>query len=651
MVKNDSLITYESGILGQAAIKKFFIATFLERKIMSTKTSFKRIALVAASALAIAGFSAVPAHAATTATAIVVSKATTDDGTALAAGYYTANKVLQANGISAFTVGAGSSVALKVISHGGAIAAGDGNSFRVTMRGIAVVVPAEDTAAVAQDAVYTATAFTAPSVPGTYTLDVVYDVDADFSTLGDQLSTAVNMTVAANPGWSQGASTALSVGAHTDATTTTDALAKTAVKTLGTYVGTIVVKLRDTEGALYAGQTVTATVSGSGFVGGAAWADADADGVVDNSEIDTADGAAVTTRTATVTSAATGVVAFGVWADGTSGTASVAISVTDQVSGATTAMGTKSFTFYGSVAKIEVSESVYTIGRAGGFTTGAADGDLAARTAAHIPAFVVKTTDSAGNAANRGANPTIVSDNLLAVTGGACDLDDNADADYSSGGTGFYNCNFVTAATAKSGDKATLTVRVTNPADTTTYLSTTYKVTVGGSVAKETLTTDAATYAPGAAILVTRTATDSSGNPVYDGAASPAVSASKALGGAAIGAGTYVGGKSANATSVEKSATFAPAVSGDFVLTATSGATGSPTITATASVEGDSASSLALDAANAATDAANNAYDEAQNATQAASDALAAVTALAAQVKSLIASVKKLTAAVAKLKK
>jgi hypothetical protein len=66
MVKNDSLITYESGILGQAAGKKFFSATFLERKIMSTKTSFKRIALVAASALAIAGFSAVPANAAAT---------------------------------------------------------------------------------------------------------------------------------------------------------------------------------------------------------------------------------------------------------------------------------------------------------------------------------------------------------------------------------------------------------------------------------------------------------------------------------------------------------------------------------------------------------------------------------------------------------
>ena len=52
MVKNDSLITYEKAFGNQAAVKKFFIATFLERKKMSTKTSIKRIALVAASALA-----------------------------------------------------------------------------------------------------------------------------------------------------------------------------------------------------------------------------------------------------------------------------------------------------------------------------------------------------------------------------------------------------------------------------------------------------------------------------------------------------------------------------------------------------------------------------------------------------------------------
>jgi trimeric autotransporter adhesin len=68
--------------LGQAAVKKFFIATFLERKIMSTKTSFKRIALVAASALAIAGFSAVPASAATVDLGVDAITVTTPTATA-----------------------------------------------------------------------------------------------------------------------------------------------------------------------------------------------------------------------------------------------------------------------------------------------------------------------------------------------------------------------------------------------------------------------------------------------------------------------------------------------------------------------------------------------------------------------------------------
>jgi len=80
MVKNDPLITYETGILGQAVGKKFFSATFLERKIMSTKTSFKRIALVAAAALALGGFSAVSANAAQTASQTYINCTTGDGG-------------------------------------------------------------------------------------------------------------------------------------------------------------------------------------------------------------------------------------------------------------------------------------------------------------------------------------------------------------------------------------------------------------------------------------------------------------------------------------------------------------------------------------------------------------------------------------------
>ena len=67
------LITYEKAFLVQAAAKKFFAATFLERKIMSTKTSFKRIALVAASALALGGFSVISAPQANAAPQIVAA--------------------------------------------------------------------------------------------------------------------------------------------------------------------------------------------------------------------------------------------------------------------------------------------------------------------------------------------------------------------------------------------------------------------------------------------------------------------------------------------------------------------------------------------------------------------------------------------------
>jgi hypothetical protein len=150
-------------------------------------------------------------------------------------------------------------------------------------------------------------------------------------------------------------------------------------------------------------------------------------------------------------------------------------------------------------------------------------------------------------------------------------------------------------------------------------------------------------------MIITLTSKDAAGNPVFDGAASTAISASKSVIGLP-GASEYANGAAASAASLDKSSTFAPVLAGDAILRNTDSAGNTSSVTV-AVESGDATASLALDAANAATDAANNAYDEAQNATQAASDALAAVTALAKQVKTLIASVKKLTTAVAKLKK
>jgi hypothetical protein len=312
---------------------------------------------------------------------------------------------------------------------------------------------------------------------------------------------------------------------------------------------------------------------------------------------------------------------------------------------------------------LAVSTVNYTIGKAA-TTTGAAK---AARTAggetltatdtdATVPAFIVKATDSAGALVNLTAYgttaasvPSVVSSDATVVTGGTCVLDNGSSSTYSSGsGTGYYNCSFSAATAAASGKSATLTIRSVDPAgDGTTYLTTTQVVTIGGSVAKEVISTDKASYSAGEGMIVTITATDASGNPVADGSASPALSGNKAVGGSLPAAGQYVGGKLVT----EAGDVFAPAIGGDFIIKGTGTDAASTALSITVSIEGDASASLALDAANAATDAANNAYDEAQNATQAASDALAAVTELAAQVTSLIASVKKLTAAVAKLSK
>jgi len=557
--------------------------------------SLKKVAAIAVASLVFGGISSVPAFAdAGDATAISVAKTSENpSGTALAVGKYTAAPVLDALQVSSITVTAGTTVKILVTAVGGDFTVDD--DIKVAMRGFGTVsdwAAADVTAAGAES---NNNSFTATSVPGTYTLDVTLR-KAGASDVTTDLTASITMVVVAGATWSQGASTILGAATVVPGTTTTDADSRTGAKANGTYLGTVTVTLKGTTGAAYTGQTVVGTMSGSGFVGCGSWDDAggDADGNIDNNEYGAEN--ATTTRTATVTDT-TGVVICNVWADGTSGVGTLSVSVTDQVSSATTVMGTKSFTAYGSVTKLAVVESVYTIGRAGGATTGAADADLDDRTAAHIPAVVVKTTDSSNTAANAVAVPTVVSDNLLVATGGTCALDDNATA-YSSGGSGFYNCNFVTAATAKSGDKATLTIRIVNPADATTYLSATYAITVGGSVAKEVMTTNKTTFAPGEAMTITVTATDSSGNPVYDGAATiAAVVASKSAIGLPAAASVYVGGKK---TFGSLGGVYAPSLAGAFSLTATGTDVAATTISASASVTDANAGLLTqIDALNA----------------------------------------------------
>jgi hypothetical protein len=610
----------------------------IERKTMSTKTSFKRIALVAAASLALGGVSVITATSASAGYVTAISVSTESlgkGGAALTASQYTTSKVVSSKGISAISATVGDTITLAVTAVGGTFVTSD--TIKVVNRGYGNLVNATAVgASIAAGSNETVTAFTVPAVAGTYTLDVTY-YSGGTSSPSTDLSTSVTLTVAAAATYSNSYSTALIASGVTAPTTTTNALAVSATKTMSANAAAnILVSIKDTTNtALDDASVISATISGSGYI---AW--------------DSASGGSPCSATPTYSAligrsitaqAMDDSGTLYVCSDNTSGTGTITISVTDAAS-VTSTLATKTVTFYGAVASMSVHAKNFTIGTAGGGLTGSATGAGTSDTITYMPAFVIAQKDSSGQLAT-GATPTFVITGQTVIASGVCAQDN--DADYGTGATGYFGCSFTTSSAAKSGDKVTITLRIADPADSTKYLTTTVDLTVGGSVAKEVISFDKPSYSAGEAMQVTITATDSSGNPVADGKASPALTGSKATGGSLPAASYYVGGKKATTAG----ALWAPAIGGDFTVVGTGTDAAATALSATVSVSGDESASLALDAANAATDAANNAYDEAQNATQAASDALAAVTALAAQVKSLIASVKKLTAAVAKLKK
>jgi hypothetical protein len=626
---------------------------------MSTKTIYKRIALVAVAALGFGMLSVAPSSAAIgTATSISVANTTLDDTVALAVGSYTSNAVIDALQISAFSVEAGSVVVLHLTATGGSGFTAE-NFTRVKLRDFGIVVADHANAVTATGLEDPLPGFTAPSVAGTYTLDVETTtlqagggagVAPGTYTANTTLNTSVTMKVTAPSGYSNSLSTALIIAgnAATQPSVATDALAITgqaSARIVNTAV--VAVNLKDTDAEdMASGNTLSATISGPGYLQWVTAHTAPNGGTcIDGPTYTGTVGRSVTAQTAD---------ALGylyICADGAAGVATVSISITNAK--VTTVLSTKTVTFYGKVTTLTVSSTIFTIGKSGGATTGpSTQANLSDRSDVNIPALVVKMTDSAGRVANSTAEPTILSSDATVVVSGLCGLDDGLDKIYSSGGTGFYNCSFTTASSAVSGAKATITVRIVSPADATLFLTTTYVVTVGGSIATETLSLDKTSYAPGEAMVITRTAKDSAGNPVADATASPSVTFNKAVGGSSqsISAGTYVGGVSA--TSATAPSVFAPVSNGAFLASMTSGNTAKSLVTATATIAGDTtatdisqaaadAAAESTDAANAATDAANAAAEAADAATAAAQDAADAVAALSTQVAGLIGDLRK----------
>jgi hypothetical protein len=487
-----------------------------------------------------------------------------------------------ADAISGMTVAAGAAGAFNIrgnavatvngaakASIGGQIISGDTNTLRVTDDG--VILP-----------------FTAPVAAGVYTVVIQVKDAANYAATDPTLN--FTLTVTANPTYSNSLSQAYIVAgnAGTIATSATDLLPVVASRTAATTnAGSILINAFNTSGAAMATPgTVTVTVSGSGGLSST---------FTNTTDTPTAGQCSATTNARVVTFTADAVNNVIICADGTAGVGTYTITVTN-AAGVTTTLATKTVTFYGSVAKLEAT-AIYTIGTAGGGTTGDATGNRNATTI--IPAVIIKATDS-GNRPVPGLTISALSSDVTVVNSAITINADTAGATSSSGGAGFYNASFSTPSAAVSGAKATLTFRILDPADAlgVAYLTAPVSISVGGAVATEVISFDKTAYAPGEAMVVTITAKDSAGNPVADGTASPAVTFSKAVGGTAPAASIYVGGK--RSTSATAPTVFAPTIAGTFQALATSTNTAKSALSASSSVTDANAGLLTqIDALNA----------------------------------------------------
>jgi len=439
---------------------------------------------------------------------------------------------------AAITTGAGAAATLPTPWAGTAVASA-GGKLDLTRNADVTTAASNAAVSVTSSATVGAGSFSfTPQKAGVHILTVWHDggTAPDTNLGGSEVSQTVSITVADVAGYSAGLSTALLKEDLDDAedaalgySAATDAASALAIRTLGQKAATILVQTRDTNNALYLGQTVTATMSGSGFVS-AGNADTNDNGTVTVAELNAGDGSATTTRTASVSSSTSGSVVIGVWGDGTAGTGTITISVTDKVSGATTTLATKTVTFYsGTAATLEVT-ALQTIATPGA-TNGCSNATTCTQaTLALTPAYVIVAKDSAGRripgltiTGTPTDTATIAAATVTAVTGGD-DLN----------GRGYYNVSVTGGASANVGKKSVITFSTTL-ADGVTKITTTSEASLGGTPSTVTITVDKASYTPGAPVVITVTAKDSAGNAAGDGTYANLFAGASTLGGAITG--------------------------------------------------------------------------------------------------------------------
>jgi hypothetical protein len=635
---------------------------------MSTKTSIKRVALVAAAALTIGGFSAVSAHAvATPALPFYVSAAdsgvqTSSTATAAAtsvAGPYNYIKLASdATALAAYTTigvsvsGASATVAVSA-QPTTAGSAGDTLTVNGTSTGV-TSAHAATTLGGSELKIFTPSA-------GTVTITISKNVDSN-----GQVTTTVlqTITVAVNAASVVGAFSGANSFANLVETATVYtpkqiAVAETGTLTSSTVDGTtpvykgdanapaaqvaiVAVHLLDTQStpAALAGKSVSASITPVGLISGTGA----------NSDTDTVSWASVGSPLtgASSTTDAQGWAWFQVLTSGSSGTATMTFKYTD-AAGVVYTVATKTITFYSkTVASITVAAPNATIPLAAvtGFTPTATEGISFVRAGGHVTgttdaAAVSIVAKDANTNAISGADETSAS-TLFTVT--------SSNTAVATVGSVYYdatNAYFYPVITPVSAGTTTITV-----VDAATGLvSGSVAITVASAVVASVVPGfGASSYDPGTKVSYTLTIANAKAVAVPNGTYAQFFTKGSAPISSVGVQGTVSGESITTVNGVATSTFYAPLQGGNVLITG--GVLGaSTTIFATAlqsatladatfSVNGSSDASAATDAANAATDAANAAADAADNATQAASEALAAVNSLATTVASLIAGIK-----------
>jgi len=441
--EKDTLITYERALEAQADLRKFRGST-IERKHMSTKTTFKRVALVAVAALGLGVLSVAPSSATVNADSLVVSSATATQTTAETATATSATAkltflgaALDSMSVTASLVsGPSTSTALPYLQLAETASATIDTKTAVQWTNSAVgFETAPNTASVVTNAsgavaqtsatwkVFLSTNGTAaPSVAGTY---VVKLTPANVST-GSLNATAQTITITVSKSTANtatGGTVILNRGETNTATTDAVVTASKEVATTPDAAATLVVALKNSAGGTPT-ESYTATITGPGTLGGVALANI--------ASSNTSLGRSISVQFNHVVQ---------VFADGSSGVATVTISTASGV-----VLGTKSITFYGDASTITAKTTALTTG-------------TVAKVGSNAKLISFTVADAAGTSVNTGS--------YYLVSAAAATISNTYTACNAWNATDGYTCDVAGVA------KGTTNVYVTNkPSATDTTVTT-----------------------------------------------------------------------------------------------------------------------------------------------------------------------------------